>query len=402
MTVTTCLSLWAQKEWVFLMFKIAFIDDEKNILDGVRRMLRTYRKQWDMSFYLSAEEALAAMEQSPFDIVVSDMRMPGMNGAKFLQLVKDRYPGTIRIALSGFSDSELTLESTHATQQFIAKPADADAIVLTLKRVIETSTWLNDARLQEAVGRLDGLPALPSVYDQLMQEIASENASVDRVAKIISQDIALSAGLLRMVSSAYFGLARHVEGVDQAAALLGLTTIKNLVLLTTVFNTLPENQEQKIEQARLNEESQSLSVLALRLANLTDLTERDRDHAHLAAVMSSLGELIILSFGDKFYTKFDPPLIGSYLLSLWNLPYPVIEAVRWHRSPTVSGIADLKPLAIVHASWKYHQIHKEYGQTEAFNLLESDEYLNANVSADVRLSWHESAVDYFQTRMQDK
>lgn len=381
-----------------MKWKIAFIDDEKNILDGVRRMLRGQRKEWEMHFFLSAAEALTAMEHIQFDIVISDMRMPGMNGARFLQIVKDKYPATIRIALSGFSDSELTLESTHATQQFIAKPADADAIVTTLKRVIETSTWLSDTQLQAALGGLDGLPVLPAIYDELMEEIASENASITQVAKIISKDMALTAALIRIVSSAYFGLTRHVESIDQAAALLGLATIKNLALLTSVFKSLsiPENKQH--EQSRLNDESHSISALTFKLAKLTDLNERDQDHAHIGAVMTKLGELIRLAFAEKLTEDFDPPLIGSYLLSIWNLPYPVIEAVRWHRSPSVSGIAGLRPLTIVHASWIFHEFKNEFGQVEHSKLSDCGEYLNATVDSEMLLQWTQTAADYFKTR----
>ena len=95
--------------------RILFVDDEALILGGLQRMLRGMRAEWEMVFAESGAKALELMEQSPFDVVVSDMRMPGMNGAALLAEVMKRFPKTIRLILSGHADQELILKCVGST-----------------------------------------------------------------------------------------------------------------------------------------------------------------------------------------------------------------------------------------------------------------------------------------------
>jgi YesN/AraC family two-component response regulator len=80
---------------------ILFVDDEPNLIDGLRRMLRSFRQRWNIAFATSGSEALELMSQRPFDVIVSDMRMPGMDGRQLLEEVEKRHPQTVRVVLSG-------------------------------------------------------------------------------------------------------------------------------------------------------------------------------------------------------------------------------------------------------------------------------------------------------------
>jgi CheY-like chemotaxis protein len=75
------------------MRRILFVDDESRILEGLQRMLRPQRQHWEMAFASSGEAALKLLEERPFDVIVSDMRMPVMDGAALLTHVRDRFPG---------------------------------------------------------------------------------------------------------------------------------------------------------------------------------------------------------------------------------------------------------------------------------------------------------------------
>ena len=85
------------------MKRILFVDDENNILDGIRRLLHADRKRWDMEFAIGGEAALRACEAGRFYVVVSDMRMPGMDGATLLGHIRDLYPSTARLILTGYA-----------------------------------------------------------------------------------------------------------------------------------------------------------------------------------------------------------------------------------------------------------------------------------------------------------
>src|SRR5438128_1673081 len=114
------------------MRSILFVDDEPNLLDGLRRMLRSLRHEWSVEFMSSAEEALHVLAQRPFDVLVTGMRMPGMDGAELLAEVRDRYPDVVRIVLSEHGDQQAILRSVRLTHQYLAKPCDAE----TLKAVV--------------------------------------------------------------------------------------------------------------------------------------------------------------------------------------------------------------------------------------------------------------------------
>ena len=88
------------------MKRILFVDDEQRILDGLRRLLRDKRAEWEMVFVDGGSKALEQLRASPFDIVITDMRMPGMDGATLLTHVKEEFPDVVRLVLSGCSDPE--------------------------------------------------------------------------------------------------------------------------------------------------------------------------------------------------------------------------------------------------------------------------------------------------------
>ena len=102
--------------------RVIFIDDEPNILSGLKRILRPLRNEWQMEFKDGGQAALESLAETPCDVVVSDMKMPGMDGAQLLSAVKDQYPNSIRIALSGETDSHMIYRCVQHAHQYLAKP----------------------------------------------------------------------------------------------------------------------------------------------------------------------------------------------------------------------------------------------------------------------------------------
>ncbi len=116
------------------MKRILFVDDEPKILDGLRDLLRKERKQWDMVFALGGQEALDELARGRFDVVVSDMRMPGIDGVMLLKMVKEKYPATARIILSGHAEREAVVNALPVAHQFLSKPCDADVLRTVVDR----------------------------------------------------------------------------------------------------------------------------------------------------------------------------------------------------------------------------------------------------------------------------
>jgi HD-like signal output (HDOD) protein len=95
-----------------------------------------------------------------------------------------------------------------------------------------------DERLQKLVSKVDSLPSLPETYAKLQQVIKDPDSGLGDVAEVIEQDLAMSAKVLQLVNSAFFGIYKHIESPFRAVNLLGMDTIKALVLGVGVFSEM--------------------------------------------------------------------------------------------------------------------------------------------------------------------
>jgi HD-like signal output (HDOD) protein/CheY-like chemotaxis protein len=332
--------------------RILFVDDESRILDGIRRMLYAERKRWDMQFVLGGEAALRACEEASFDLVVSDMRMPEMDGATLLGHIRERYPGTARIILSGYSDGPLTSRAISIAHRFLAKPCDASELQSAIARVFTLQEVLSVPKIRALVASIGELPSLSSSYASLTQAVKDPNSSVGQVAEIISHDLAMLAKVLQLVNSAFFGLAQKVTTVQNAATYLGIETVKNLALASEVFRVF--QSDSRIPQA-VHESIQCHAERTAAIAAALPIDPKIRDVTVVAALLHDIGSLILASkMPDVFCSArtlaqergcriFEAELellgtshaeIGAYLLGLWGIPSLAVEAVAHHHHPT--------------------------------------------------------------------
>lgn len=336
------------------MKNILFVDDEVNVLNGLRRMLRNRKTEWNMVFVDSGNKALELLEETAFDVVVSDMRMPGMSGARLLANIRGKYPRMTRIALSGYSDTEMILESIKATHLFIAKPADATTLSSLIERSLSIQSIIQDPELCDFISGISSLPSVPVIYEKLVRILASKDASIDQVAQLIASDISMSVKLLQIVNSAYFGLAREIVSPAEATAHLGLDVIKSLVLSIKVF----EKFEEEIDTRCLNNiwhRSQLVGNIAKKIARKEGFSQKEADQLLIAGMLQDLGELVMLQYfpdslaenaqwndindGDAILQEkqaigVSHDQISVYLLRLWGIPQQVVECVAYHHSST--------------------------------------------------------------------
>lgn len=179
--------------------RILFVDDEPQVLSGLRRMLWDMRDRWELHFAGSGPEALALLTELPMDVVVSDARMPGMDGPTFLEEVRRRWPGAARMILSGHSDREYVMRAVKPAHQFLSKPCSPEELKATINRLLGLGEFFKDERMRRAIARLDTLPVLPAVFAELTDELRSPNTSVKTLGDIISRDVGLATGILKLV-----------------------------------------------------------------------------------------------------------------------------------------------------------------------------------------------------------
>ena len=116
--------------------RILFVDDDPSLLAGLKNVLHRDRKRWDMTFALGGEAALEEIGASTFHIVVSDMRMPVVDGAAVLAVVKRTAPTTLRVMLSGSDCDSVASE----VDELLVKPCSANTLRATLERLLGGGT----------------------------------------------------------------------------------------------------------------------------------------------------------------------------------------------------------------------------------------------------------------------
>ena len=156
--------------------KILFVDDEENVIHGLKRMLRTMRHEWDMGFAMSGQGALDILDGEPYDVLVTDMRMPAMSGTQLLNEVMNRYPHMVRIVLSGNADQEMILKSVRSAHQYLSKPCSPEILKSTVARAHALRGVLADDSLKGLVSGIETLPSLPSLYVEIMEALQSPSS----------------------------------------------------------------------------------------------------------------------------------------------------------------------------------------------------------------------------------
>ena len=349
--------------------RILFVDDESLVLEGLQRMLRSMRAEWEMAFVGSGSKALELMAQAPFDVVISDMRMPGMNGAELLAEVLKRFPKTVRLILSGHADRDLVFKCVGSTHQYLSKPCQPEELKAAISRASNLEQSLRDQNLRQLVSRLDRLPSIPALYVQIVEKLQDPEIGLDEIGDIVAKDMAMTAKILKLVNSAFFGLGRQISSPAEAVSYLGVETIKSLVLSIHAFSQFASARLGSFSIDSLWVHSQQTAGLAKEIARMEDADNRLVDDSFVAGLLHDTGKLVLAS---NFPEPYDQVLqagmsgtaallaaeehqfganhadVGGYLLGLWGLPVPVVEAIALHHQPARCPPLSFSPLTAVH------------------------------------------------------
>lgn len=352
------------------MRDILFVDDDRDLLDSVRARLYKHRHDWNMQFVLSGDEAIAAMEQQQFDLVVSDVRMPGMDGGQLLTVVKQRWPNAMRIIVSGYSDPVQAVRLTSLAHQYVAKPCDGRELENIIERCFHLKDLLGQESLRTVVGRIAKLPAMPKTYGLLQAALAKPSVTAAEIGDIVNADAAIASKVLQITNSAFFRLRKPMVRIKDAVTYLGFATVRNLVLSAEIFSKWqPTKSLSDVDPERLQTHAQCAAAACKALAG----GRASPDDAWLAGLLHDIGywimvqecpqdlasalelaraESLPLLECERRITGATHAEIGAYLLGLWGLPYAIVEAVALHHTPkavTPHGYDLVGALAVSHA-----------------------------------------------------
>jgi HD-like signal output (HDOD) protein len=360
------------------MKNIIFVDDERELLDGLRARLYKHRHDWNMQFLVSGDEAIAAFEKQPIDLIVSDVRMPGMDGGQLLTVVKQRWPNTIRIVVSGYSDPVQAVRLTSLAHQYVAKPCDGQQLENIIERCFNLQDLLSEEPLRKMVGRIGKLPAVPKTFARLQAALSQPSVTAAQIGDIVNSDAALASKVLQITNSAFFRLRKPMVRIKDAVTYLGFATIRNLVLSAEIVSQWNTAQTLSgVDPEQLHNHAQIAAAACKSLAG----GRATPDDAWLAGLLHDIGYWVLvqecpdeLARAVELSRSQHLPLfeceqqttgathaqIGAYLLGLWGLPYAVVEAVALHHTPlavTPHGYDLLGALAVSHTLLEPHSAH---------------------------------------------
>lgn len=357
---------------------ILFVDDDASLLDGLKRLLRKKRKVWHILFANNGQEAIEIIRSKDISIIVADMRMPGMNGADVLKTVNSISPKTIRFILSGQACKEMVLQAVNYAHIYLAKPCKQEDLLSTLEKASSLHDLMLQSEVHEITTRIGSLPSIPSLYQQLVEEINSEEPCIDNVAKIITSDPGMCSKILHIVNSAFFSLPRNISTALEATSILGLDTISSLVLTNEVFQQISPDTLKRFNVERMWSHANGTAAIAKAIAKSEGLIKDKINRIVTASMLHEIGKLLVLNAepdvyqqildcvanegldleqAERKFLKATSTDIGAYLLGLWGLPNEVIRGIAYYRHPQLDeeNTSTLSTACIVHVSQAFER-----------------------------------------------
>ena len=350
---------------------ILFVDDERSILKAVERIF--FDSEFEVFFAESGAEGLKILETQPIDIVISDMRMPVMNGHQFLRKVKEKYPGTTRIILSGFASENELFETiiNGSSSLYLLKPWDSEDLKNKVKHIFEAREMYRSLSMLEFANKMENLSMITGIYNSVCRLI-EQDADVSAIAKMIERDPAVTVAVLRVVNSAIYNI--KTGSIIQAITYLGLPVIKSIVLSCNLLQSI-HVQVPPFNLARLARHATLTNMIMVTIFSKV-FEAKLPDSLATAGLLHNIGFVMFLHYFPQKYQmllqdylrpgniKSLPELeqatfgvthseLGGHLLDWWELPYSMVECALFHTTPRHGAILDPKSVIAVHLASNY-------------------------------------------------
>lgn len=350
---------------------ILFVDDERSILKSLERLF--FDSDWEVSFAESGAEGLKILAGQPVDIVVSDMKMPEMDGHQFLRQVKQSFPGATRIILSGFAGENELFESIidGSNSLYLLKPWKGEELKTTIERIFSARDLYRSLSILEFANKLENLSMIPGIYHSVCKLI-EQDADNSAIAAVIEEDPTVTASVLRVVNSAFYNI--KTASITQAITFLGLPVVKSIVLSCSLLQSV-RIQVAPFNLQRLARHATRTNVIVAAIyAKVYGVAMPDS--IATAGLLHNIGFVLFLHyFPEKYkvilqeYLSMEgkellPALekeqigvthaeLGGYLLDWWALPYSIVECALFHNTPLHGSVINHQPVIAVHLASYY-------------------------------------------------
>ncbi|MGQ7844602.1 HDOD domain-containing protein [Granulosicoccus sp. 3-233] len=337
------------------MSNILIVDSDTNAGQEACQALAAERPDWTVEHADSGSKTLqliaAAVGSKAIDVIVCEANLKDMASFDLLEQIRVENEQTIRLTLTANADTEAVLGNARANQRFLLKPFCAAHLATTIERSMRLRQSMQADNLKKYMSSVSSIPAIPAIYDQMMQELSSPHSSLLKVGEIVESDTGLTLTVLKVVNSAFYGINKRVESVGQAVTLLGVHLIKNITLTTKVFARFDGSTLSASRLSQLNSEAMRIGALCNQFARYARLPRSSVDHCQIAGMMSNVGELVtaVQKQNAVLDGSLSPELVGASILHGWFMPDAVVEAVALQNESPPRSVDIITPLMVLHS-----------------------------------------------------
>jgi len=358
--------------------RILLIETDAQTIADFQKHLGSDTRQWELDICREPSNALETVRSQNPDIVIGAFKAEGLDGSALLKEIASENQQIERFILADENDKPLLDSEIGNTFHYLPKPCSQSILHRELQRVVALNNWLGHEKVKEIVASVNDFPTLPPVYMKVVNAVNSPNASSESISEAIMGDIAVTAKLLQTVNSSFFGLEEKVSDISHAISILGIESVKNIVLAIQVFGRIEDTDQQALID-QLWHHSMSVAVAAKRIAKYETRNEKKAEEAYTAGLFHDIGKLVLIKSLPNQYKEArelaaelgishweaeeriigcNHADIGAYLLGRWGLPMNVLETTALHHNPAKSFTADFTTLSAVHAAnaivWSRH------------------------------------------------
>lgn len=328
---------------------------------------------WAVRWARTAREAGDMLEAEDFAAVVAESQLEDMSGADFLDQVMVSQPRLIRILRFHRRAIAQDLQGVGQAHHLFREPCNAARLGELLERIEAVQQGFPNPALPGLVGKMRQLPSPPNLYFEVVAAMASDNASLAQIGELIARDTAATAKLLQLANSAAFGLHGGVTHPVQAVHYLGFELTKALLLIVHSFAFFESVPAARSFLAPFWGHAQNVARCAREIVRMETADSDLANQAFTGGLLHDVGQLLFAANLPEEYGQVlkmalqqagtlwelewktlgaSHAELGAYLLGIWNLPAPIVEAVAWHHCPVEcpNRSETFSPLTAVHVA----------------------------------------------------
>ncbi|RVU32463.1 MULTISPECIES: HDOD domain-containing protein [Neptunomonas] len=382
------------------------------------QMITRVGKAWEISRIDHVDLLIEQVAHSQVDAVFVCKSLKGLIEIDLFRRLQEISPTTLRFQLGTSIESPRSLaQKLELTHRIFERPDDVSQVVGTVNYLLKISRLTSRSKLRQFLSKENDIASAPKVYHDLNIELNAEATHASRIAAIIEQDPALTAKIIKVANSPFFGLPRPISQIPEAISIIGIRKLRALVVSSYIYGHFPPHPKWgHFSFEDMNARAILVARLAMDIAKEARAPKIIAEQAYLAGLLHNIGIIIMASQAPGLYQKAlqlaaheNMPLhaaerkvagfyhgeIGATLMAMWNIPPRAVEAILLHSIPKLSEERGFQPLTAVHVADAL--IPAKMGNTNLpINSQLSEAYLEqAGVRQDLH-RWRLMAADYRQ------